>query len=802
MDGHIGRLHCRYLLADPSAEAELVNRLDFVARERLPDSLTAALNSSLGHDPTVYVIRKVKADLVLRADSLAAVTDIAVQWGECLARNVTRTISRDRNDAANLMTFTSEADYTAHFIADLIAGNAWERWFYVRFVHLRNFPRPVALQKALTESRDQIPMILKHLYVRGAIEDVCSVLGPLGAELVWRELTEEVPDVEPAALRPFFHFATDLMNDLDFEFREPPDINSLIRSFIARKSIRVDWRDTTGLAMVLSTIVMHAIEVGVVRPSLMQPAELWLPRITQALKTFDWLDRAYLEKTLVQLLSREERKGGSPPPDLLPSSPLQPAATISVDGDANPQTSPDVALIDDAYPGLSLHRKDGIATPRQQRLFGDLFDAFRACRDLLDMQQFDSPKNALQVYACLLNRHPEWSVDSGVAATIRSLLAAVSSFRDERRGSTGSSNETGNALSRSAAASPSPLGESLLQLAQSLAVEDQVISAGRATIPSECAGLFLLIRALSDLGLPGLTDSARYPATELSLPFPAVMLGLGICCAGPSAIQCGRLDAGLSLLSGLDTPPEVETLREVWHTTTPVDHSRFQASLLQALVNQRVAGGSTMHILKVPLGESDWALVAADELMGSGVLGQRVTPNLNVGHAAASWIETWKSTFGEPPHTVVVDEEPAEQLGRQFSGIDLLFATERRSYESPVDAEEAHHEIRDGLIGSLAALYHGLLQNPEAELSLALAAIAVLRTWARWLRRFEKSSVPYLLDNFIRRRGRIYSASDAVVAEMESRPLDIVLEMAGYTADLQNVTWLRHRRIHVETKGA
>jgi hypothetical protein len=801
MDGRIGRLNCRYLVAAPSAEAELVTRLDRVARDLLADSLMTALNCALAHDSTVYVMRKIKAELVLDSESFTADTQIAAQWGESLARAVTRTIARDRSDATNLVTFASEADYTAHFIDDLIAGTAWDRWFYSPFFRLRNFSLPIALQKALTESKDQIPVVLKHLNARGVMQDVCSVLGPQGAEFVWQELAEKDPAL-PDALRPLFHLATDLMIRLDFEFSESPNIDSLLRSFTSRNSAQVDWRDSTGLAIALWTIVTHVIGSGVVQPPLTQPAELWLPRITTALTAFDWLDRAYLEQTLLQFLSGEERKGQSPNADRLQSPTPSADDTATAAGDTNPQTSLDSVVADGgAHPYPSPHRAEGIATPRQQRLLGDLLDAVQACRGSLDVHQFDSSRNALQLYACLLNRHPEWSSDSGVAPTIRSFLAAVRTFRDER-GGTAISIETSKPLLRTAPVSHTPMGQALVKMARSLAIDDQDISARRAAIPTECAGLFLLIRALNDLGLPGLTESPPYPATELSLPFPAVMLGLGICCTGPSAIQCGRLDAGLALLSGLDIPPEVEKLREVWNGTTPLDHIRFQASLLRALANQRVAGSSTIHILKVPLGASDWALVAADELMGSGLLGRQLTPNLNVESVVASWIEAWKDTFGEQPHTVVVDEEFAQQIGSQFAGIDVLVVPETRSHEFSVDAGKTHHQVRDGLTRSLTALFHRLLDNPEAELSLALIAIAVLRTWARWLRRFESSSVPYLLDSFIRRRGRIFSRLDAVIVEVESRPLDIVLEMAGYTSDLQSVTWLGHRRVHMEKKGA
>jgi hypothetical protein len=84
-----------------------------------------------------------------------------------------------------------------------------------------------------------------------------------------------------------------------------------------------------------------------------------------------------------------------------------------------------------------------------------------------------------------------------------------------------------------------------------------------------------------------------------------------------------------------------------------------------------------------------------------------------------------------------------------------------------------------------AALRHGQLGLAEADEALGRGAAALLRHWARWLRGFSSSSVPYLLDNFIRRSGRVLLLDDGeLLVELEPRPLDPVLELAGYTDEL------------------
>ena len=74
------------------------------------------------------------------------------------------------------------------------------------------------------------------------------------------------------------------------------------------------------------------------------------------------------------------------------------------------------------------------------------------------------------------------------------------------------------------------------------------------------------------------------------------------------------------------------------------------------------------------------------------------------------------------------------------------------------------------------------LDLPLADLGVALTAVSLLRLWAAWLRQFSSSSVPYLLSNFIRRPGRVVQTEQGLIVELAPRPMDIVIEMAGYVS--------------------
>lgn len=96
---------------------------------------------------------------------------------------------------------------------------------------------------------------------------------------------------------------------------------------------------------------------------------------------------------------------------------------------------------------------------------------------------------------------------------------------------------------------------------------------------------------------------------------------------------------------------------------------------------------------------------------------------------------------------------------------------------------------------SLAALAFGRVGDPAIDAMLDRLAAALLLAWGRWLRGFEASTLPFLLNNFIRRRGWLRLDEHVLWITLERGPLDIVLEMSGYTSDVEHIPWLDGRRM-------
>ena len=148
---------------------------------------------------------------------------------------------------------------------------------------------------------------------------------------------------------------------------------------------------------------------------------------------------------------------------------------------------------------------------------------------------------------------------------------------------------------------------------------------------------------------------------------------------------------------------------------------------------------------------------------GEGALGQRA----DAGLAAALGL-------AEPP--------TAEALAGGWAGCtrtahrrlraDVLRGLEARGLRQSVGKEQ------------LACVQHSTLGDPRTDRTVGIVALAVLLAWTEWLRGFGESSPAFVLDRFVRRAGAISVSEGCAAVELERRPLDLVLEMAGYLDEL------------------
>lgn len=131
--------------------------------------------------------------------------------------------------------------------------------------------------------------------------------------------------------------------------------------------------------------------------------------------------------------------------------------------------------------------------------------------------------------------------------------------------------------------------------------------------------------------------------------------------------------------------------------------------------------------------------------------------------------------------------DPAsERLGALGEAL-LQLLIDRRT----LDAATAHEVIAS----DAALLTQELDCSPETNAGLSNIASMLLRAWARWLPGIGSSSAPFLLDNCVRRAGRVGISETKIAVQLAPAPLDVVVQMAGYFAPIERVAWLADRTV-------
>jgi hypothetical protein len=464
-------------------------------------------------------------------------------------------------------------------------------------------------------------------------------------------------------------------------------------------------------------------------------------RIAPAIATLDWLDGEFVGAQLVAIVTAS--------PDLTPARP-RPAG----------------------------------ATPRQRALLADLEALIRERGALLNRAQPGSAANAIRLHTWLIERDPAWAEGVAPALLIDRLLRAwaelaalpqrTAALAQLRRG-----NLTGPLRPLADLGAPAAALLDLLVHGG----DPQPDPAQVRALPTECAGVALLLRAALDLQLPALLHRARLlPALSPDEELRVVVLALLLRLAGAAGAVAGRIAPGLTALAGWHTNGPA-TLADLAARCNPAADApaRFQAALFHTLRGQRLIGGATPHLHLVDLPHGASALIAGDGAANLWPLGAVVHSPAELRDALAAWRTRWADLTGHEP-AWIAGPELAASLG-DAEAVGVL-------------AADAAAQARHGqLVTTLTALGHGQLGLPAFDLTIALTAAALLRAWCRWLPNFADSSVPYVLAQFIDRPGAVILQPDGLLVELAPRPLDIMLQMSGYNAPIERVPWLAGRAI-------
>lgn len=515
MTSRVGTLRCRYRTHGPALAPAVFARLDRVAAERLPTELDPTL-SEFSADGAVYIVRRVHARTTVNP-AAAADPVLAHRWGRDLARSVARAIIHDPGDGANVVRFASEAEFVAAFVADLLTGTAWQRWYFGAFARHRHQPAARAIETLLAEHRHDLPAILAALARRDMLE---SLLATIDARVLsLSNAASGHPDGSPdvQGWRPLLAAATHLISTLDLWAAAAPEATALLHRWAATGHEQPDWRDRAALTDTVTAIIRWLVRTGLART----PGPDHHTRLDAAMAGLDWLD--------------------------LPR--LTAALTIPPTGDAG-------------LPG----RGAATTTPRQRDLLTALERAIRDQHPNLEPSAPSSPANAARLLAALAQTEPTWAADPLAPVLIHRILTAWAAH-------TGAPPHPDASAAREALAAVARLGEPATAVLAAL--EDSIRAGSGDMFTSPVAGLLLLQRVLLDVRLAGLAERHGYPPAGPGYLLAAV----GLRWAGPSGKADRRLDPAIRLLAGDESPQSIAELDAAWRAVSPAAHAAWRSVL-------------------------------------------------------------------------------------------------------------------------------------------------------------------------------------------------------------------------------
>ncbi len=762
MDGHIAHLHCHYqYLGNRGDSVSIASRLDRLAENELSTVYENALDQALGDDPTVYILNRVRARTLLKLGQDTTDSDLTKHWGYTLAGAVIRSIFEE--DHGNLIRFTNQPEYTASFIVDLLQGRAWDCWYYGTFSHLKSLSTNKAVYQVMLENCHDLPTILATLQSKNVVTTVTDLLPEQSLSELWSKGLDGYQPSDNEEFRPLFIAAIQLINRLDLWLNSPPANEIYFQSYTGSKLPEIDWQDTVSLASIVIHIIRFFFDRNYLRPLYEAPDTIFIKRLDEVLDELDWLDRVWLREALITLLAGKE--------------------AVKTD--------------------LPTRKYRAGLTPRQRELLEDLIAVLRTGQIKFDHKRTNSTANAVRWYAALIAYAPHWSEGRLATDMIKRLLQAwsqLANIADQLEQpdknaflSTLPPHERYDALE--SLKFLSRLGKPGVSIIETLSdVSDQEATAG-TIIETDCAGVFLLLRVILDLRLPQLVANTEYPATTSQDRLGVLLTSLGMFWSGASCIRAGQIDAGLNLLAGVDSTLTPESLKTIWSNTSVQDHARFQEALLTMLAGQRILQGDTLHLYSVQGRDGKTILIAGDATGRLWPLGRCLQTKKEAPGVLKEWLQCWEEATGINPS--IVCEKKVEKLLCGSIAENLLIIPKATDIAATDDAmSKTYWSGREALLDALGTLQKGKIDLPNVDLTLSLIASTLLRVWARWLRRFSDSGITYLLEGFINRSGQIFIEKDRIIVNMESRALDVIIEMAGYTADLAPIAWLGNRRIN------
>jgi hypothetical protein len=526
----VDRLNCRVRLA-AEAPVGLAGRIDRIVRRDLPRVLAERFGELDRNDARVLVIRALTVSTRLARGASESDEGIAENWARALADGVGQE-ARHGEDSGRVRIFADRTHWTAACMLEILAHGTGEPvWWYGPLrpvVRGKSVPQALAALFA-AEPLQQLP-ILAHLHRSDNLDRVLGSLTPDARQ----ELLARVPAPPATAAGGRRDRLRPILTAALLLLRwslTATEFESLLTQWLARETADVlDWASPQSLADAILMAVRFAVDVEPARAAVLADVHKDAGGLPVGLH---WVDRERLQHGLTRLSAQP----GPIAPPLMPLIGENFAAAL--DG-----------AYDAAQLALTVLARVGATDP--------VIAANAANKEMIC---------ATAPLALRLRELP-----------LREQAEAVLAWRH------------GQGPLTSDTSMPEALRPAVSALLETLLASNSATTGHE--VVSACAGVVVLLRALSDVNLARVLATARAHAP--SLPETPNLLATALCCAwagNSAANQEGQIDPGLRLLLGTEAPVNVAKL-SARLALCGIPAMTLFADAIEAAISAQLGGGT------------------------------------------------------------------------------------------------------------------------------------------------------------------------------------------------------------------
>jgi hypothetical protein len=301
----IGLLHLQYRARRGSTLAvALMPHLDRVLGASLADAIDARLAALVGDAKEVVVIRDLNSRVALGRSDWSLDSRVLDRIGRASADAIVSILGRPAA-GDSVVRFADQAEFVGSFILEMLAGTAWDRWYYGAFHRYRQADAAATIAAVLDDNAPDVAAIFGWLERRGRLDAVLAVLGEERArELATLAAAHPGTAAAHDELAPLVAAAMALLDTLGWAIAGDSVRAALLDEYLQTAPLPAAWSERRSLTAWVWRFMRFVID----RPEAVGRPETADPARARALLSgpLDWLDSAWFAAQLNELVRNQE----------------------------------------------------------------------------------------------------------------------------------------------------------------------------------------------------------------------------------------------------------------------------------------------------------------------------------------------------------------------------------------------------------------------------------------------------------------------------------------------------------------